>query len=145
MIIREADLFHGVDEKVIMDIGAGAIEEHHPAGVTLFETAQNADFLYVLEEGSVDIVIGETEGEGLHFLASNLGEVFGWSALVDPFTYTATALTKTDVQLIKVPRDKVELAMQRYPKDGLVIMRHLAGIVATRLRQTYESLGYPLV
>ena len=41
--------------------------------------------------------------------------------------------------MVKVPREVMEHAMKKYPEDGFLIMRHLTGILAQRLRNAYRA------
>lgn len=139
MIIQEADLFKGVSQKVTNEIASSSVEEVYKAGEMLFETGQSAEYLYVLEDGSIDIVVGERGS--VHFVADESGEAFGWSALIEPFTYTASAKCITDSKVIRLSREAMEDILKKYPVDGLLIVRHLAGIIAQRLRNAYQNIS----
>ena len=139
MIIKEVDLFKEVSQKVVSEIASAAVEEIYKAGMILFESGQKAHYLYVLEEGSIDIFVGERGG--LHFVINKSGDVFGWSSLIEPYIYTASAKCMTDSKVIKVAKDAIEEILRKYPSDGLLMMRHLAGIIAQRLRYAYQNIS----
>lgn len=141
MIIKEAELFQGVNHTTINDIARNATEEEHPAGTVVFEKGQPADHLFVLEEGEVDLIVGDIYGGGVHFVGTSPGEVFGWSAMVEPYVYTASARCMTDAKIIRIARGDLDDTLRKHPQDGLIIMRHLAAVIAQRLRRSYESLA----
>jgi len=141
MIIKEAELFRGVDHKTINEIARNATEEEGPAGSVIFQKDQPADYIFVLEEGEVDLIVGDMYGGGLHFVGTNPGEVFGWSAMIEPYVYTASARCMTDAKFIKIARDDLDDILRKYPHDGLMIMRHLAAVIAQRLRRSYENMA----
>jgi CRP-like cAMP-binding protein len=137
MFIREADLFRGVSQRTIAEIGKESIEENYKTGDVLFREGEEAEAFYVLAEGRVDISIGEKEV--VDFVVERPGEIFGWAALVEPYLRTGTATCITDVRVVKVAREVMERVMKKHPEDGFIIMRHLTGIIAQRLRTAYQA------
>jgi CRP-like cAMP-binding protein len=137
MAIMESDLFKGVSQRFITRIAHGAEEETHKKDSVIFKRGEEAAHFYVLAAGDVHIEIGERE----ETLAVNRpGEVFGWSALVAPYRYTATAKCVRDVRVIKISRDLVEAAITEHPGEGLAVLKNLTGIIADRLRYAYQQL-----
>jgi CRP-like cAMP-binding protein len=65
------------------------------------------------------------EMEVIHFTVRKPGKVFGWSALVEPYRYTATAQCSGDTKVIKISRDLVGQVIREHPEEGLMILKHL--------------------
>lgn len=139
LLITEADLFKGVSQRAVSKIGGECTDEAFKRGAGIFKAGEEAAYFYVLLDGSVDISAGTKDS--LHFAVSRPGAVIGWSALVEPFTYTASASAMTPVKVIKVPREAIEHVLKKYPEDGLLILRHLTGIIAQRLRDAYANVA----
>jgi CRP-like cAMP-binding protein len=139
MFMQEVELFRRIPSYVIDEIAGIATEESFPEGYQLFRQGDLADFLYILQEGEINISI--EKGEQFSFLMNQSGSVFGWSALIEPNWYTATAkcIKKSDV--IKIDADRLMRVFEKHPAEGLTIMRRLAGIVATRLVKAYQELS----
>ena len=136
MAIMEADLFRGVSQRFITRIANGAEEQNYKKDSVIFKRGERASHFYVLAAGDVHIEIGTTE----ETLAINRpGEVFGWSALVEPYAYTATAKCVRDTRVIKISRDAVETAIQEHPGEGLAVLKNLTAIIAGRLRYAYRQ------
>lgn len=135
---RESDLFKGVSQRVMNDIGKMGEEMTFDEGTTIFKADDDAHFLYELVEGTVDIVISEKEN--LHFVVDRPGEIFGWSALVEPYVYTGTATCMSKTRVVRLSRDAIENVVKRHPDEGLVVYKHLAGIIAQRLRTAYQYI-----
>lgn len=135
---RESDLFKGVSQRVISEIGKSGEEMSFEEDVVIFRAEEEAYYLYELVEGEVDIVI--LEQENIHFKVVKPGEIFGWSALVEPYVYTATARCVTGTKVIRIARDSIENAVKRHPDEGLIIYKHLTGIIAQRLRNAYQHI-----
>lgn len=137
MAIMEADLFKGVSQRFITRIANGADEQNYKKDSVIFNRGEDAPHFYVLAAGDVHIDIGGAEGT---LAVSRPGEVFGWSALVEPYRYTATARCVQDTKVIRISRDLLEAAIEEHPSEGLVVLKHLTGVIAGRLRYAYRQL-----
>jgi CRP-like cAMP-binding protein len=138
MAIKESDLFKGVSQRFITRIANSSEEESFKKNTVIFKGGDKAACFYVLVEGDVHIALGETEETTL--AVNRPGEVFGWSALVEPYTYTATAKCMRDTKVIKISRDLVEGVIREHPAEGLAVLKNLTGIIAGRLRYAYRQL-----
>lgn len=137
MAIMESDLFAGVSQRFITRIANGAEEQNYRKNSVIFKKGEQASHFYVLIEGDVHIEIGETGGT---LAVSRPGEIFGWSALVEPYRYTATAKCVADTKAIKISSDLVEAAIKEHPGEGLAVLKNLTRIIAGRLRYAYRQL-----
>jgi CRP-like cAMP-binding protein len=139
MFVREIELFKGIASHIIDEIAELATEETFPLGHALFRKGDVADYLYILEEGAVNIVIQE-QGH-ISFPVNQLGRVLGWSALVEPNRYTATAECVKDSKVIKIDGGRLMRILEKHPREGMTIMRRLAGVIATRLVKSYQEVS----
>jgi CRP-like cAMP-binding protein len=138
MFVREIELFKEIASHIIDEIAELAIEESVPSGHVLFRQGDSADYLYILEEGVVNITI---EGQGgTSFPVNQLGQVLGWSALVEPNRYTATAQCVQDSKVIKIDGGRLMRILEKHPREGMMVMRRLAGVIATRLVKSYQKI-----
>ncbi len=138
MFIKESELFKGIASHIINEVAGIGTEEVFPAGHVLFQKGYFAEFLYILEEGEVDITI---EGQKrLSFSVNQPANVFGWSALVEPNQYTATAECVKESKVIKLDGDRLMRLFEKHPSEGLKVMKRLAGVIATRLVNSYEEV-----
>jgi CRP-like cAMP-binding protein len=138
MAIKESDLFKGVSQRFITKIAKNSEEENFKRDSIVFKTGEKATHFYVLVEGTIDISLGKKEG--IHMSVNRPGEVFGWSALVEPYIYTANARCTKDAKVVKVSRGLVEQVINEHPSEGLAVIKNLTGIIAQRLRYAYKSL-----
>jgi CRP-like cAMP-binding protein len=138
MAIKESDLFKGVSQRFITKIANNSEEASFKRNSTIFKAGEKASHFFVLMEGAIDISLGRKESA--HMSVSKPGEVFGWSALVEPYVYTANAKATKETRVIKVSRDLIEQAIGEHPAEGLAVLKNLTGIIAQRLRYAYKSL-----
>lgn len=138
MFIREAELFQRIPSHIIDELASFVVEESYPAEHVLFREGEDADYLYILEDGQIAITI---QGKDVaSFPVSDPGSAFGWSALVEPRRYTATAESTMESKVLKLDADRMLSVFERHPHEGLIIMRRLAGVVAGRLIKSYQEL-----
>jgi CRP-like cAMP-binding protein len=138
--IQESELFRGVTPRVLTEIANGSEEMTFEKGTVLFSTGETAQDIYELVDGSIDLMAPET---GLvHLTVSRSGQIFGWSALVEPYERTATARCTADTKVVRMSRDSIERTIERHPHEGLAILKNLMCIIAHRLRKAYAYIQY---
>ena len=139
MIIREVDLFKGIASHIINEIAQLAVEEIYPKGKVIFKRGDFAESLYILEEGRVDLLIYGIKR--FSFPLQHPGYVFGWSALVEPNRYTATAECIDESKVIKLDGTRLMHVFEKHPSEGLTIMKRLAGVIGMRLDKAYKQFA----
>ena len=133
--ITEMDLFSGLDHHLLGKIADSACSEvTYRQGVLIFQAGEVAKDLFILEQGVVELSIGD--GKTVYSL-TDPGEIFGWSSIVENCHYTATAAAKTDIQAVKINADKMNRQLNANPMAGLTIYRRLASIFNKRLSSMY--------
>jgi len=139
-IIQEADLFEGVSERVLTEIANEGEEVTFKEGAIIFGEGDVSRHIYELIEGSVDLIM--LEKEIVHLTVSRTGQIFGWSALVQPYTRRATAKCTAPTKVFRMSPDSIERIIENHPHEGLAILKNLARIIAHRLREAYTYIHY---
>jgi len=102
------------------------------AGQTIFQEGQPGDLMYVVKEGEVEIFIHnqlvETVGPG---------GVIGEMALIDHGARSATAIAKTECQLVPLDENRFNIFVHQIPFFSIQVMR----VMADRLRQMNTHLN----
>jgi CRP-like cAMP-binding protein len=137
MFMQEVELFKSIPSHILHEITQFASEESVRTEQVLFRAGDVAEYLYILEDGQVAITVPGKET--ITFSVDETGSVFGWSALVEPRRYTATAECTMDSKVIKIDGERLLGLFERHPHEGLLVLRRLAGVIATRLVQTYRK------
>lgn len=138
MIVKEIDLFRGIDPEVMEEIANICSEEKYTKDTVLFEKGEEAESLYILEQGTLNLVI--KNGGSLIYGLTEPGEVFGWSSLVESGVYTASGVCATDTKVVKIEREKLERVFDRHPEVGFKVLKRLAGVISQRLSNAYRDL-----
>lgn len=130
MFLEQVELFEGIAPRIIHEISHDAEERIFDTGQVLFKKGDFAKHLYILVEGGVDLTI---EGQvHMSFPVNKPGEVFGWSALVEPHLYTSKAETASISKVLMIEGAHLKEVFQKHPSDALIVMKRLAKIAATR-------------
>jgi signal transduction histidine kinase len=145
--LRQCALFDGLSDDDLALAARLGEQRKYPAGATLFSEEQEARHLWVLSEGTValekKIQLGPSSTPRPATLeVLNAGEAFGWSALVEPYVYTTTAVSLTPCSTIMIDGPSLRLLLEAHPRMGYFIMEELTRVVATRFRETANTLSY---
>lgn len=138
MILQEIVLFEGIDPEIMNEIVNICSEENYPQDTVLFKMGEEAECLYILEEGIVKLVI--ENGGTITFTLEESGEVFGWSSLVESGHYTASGVCATDVKALKIDRDELNKIFNLHPNVGLRVLKRLGDVISRRLTDAYRDL-----
>ena len=135
--LKEIDLFKGIDSKVMQEIADICTVESYAKGAKLFKAGEEAECLYILDEGSLNLVI--ENGWPHIYILKEPGMLFGWSAMVESGRYTASGVCATDVKAMKSERKKLDKIFKSYPDAGLIVLKRLAGVISERLSNAYRD------
>ena len=128
--LRNVDIFEGLSDEELKIAARFCQEQSVGGGVTLCEEVARADKLFILEEGSVSMRLTS----GSHYGIRTPGKILGWSFLVPPNRYTATAVTDGPCKLLIIKSPDFYDLIHKDAKLGLMIMDNLSKIVASRLK-----------
>jgi CRP/FNR family cyclic AMP-dependent transcriptional regulator len=140
--IRTSDLFAGLDDALLERIAALCQERAYEAGAVIVSEGDPADKIYIVQEGIVTVRIqpaASVKSIVVEPIEKTNG-VFGWSALTEPFVYTASAVCATDARVIGIDGKKLMALLEENPLAGFIVMKKLAVIISSRLRRTWDHL-----
>jgi CRP-like cAMP-binding protein len=96
------------------------------AGEVIFREGEIGEAMYAIQEGEVELRIGDTVLEVL-----GAGQIVGEMALVDHSPRSATAIARTACKVVVVPERRFLFLVQQTPFFALQVMR----VMAERLRR----------
>jgi CRP/FNR family transcriptional regulator, cyclic AMP receptor protein len=103
--------------------------ESYPAGKTIFKEGDSGDYMYVVQEGEVEIRRNDKVYETV-----GAGGILGEMALIDKSSRSATAIAKTDCKVVPVDEKKFTVLVQQTPYFALQVMQ----VMAFRIRRLTE-------
>jgi hypothetical protein len=128
--LRKVDILQELLEEELQSIAPFFEEEDVVAGKILCKEGANAERLYVLEQGKVSI----SSKKGDPYDIDTPGKIVGWSFLVPPFLYTATAVTTTPCKVLVIKSPDFYYVVHKEPKMGMRVINNLSQIIASRLK-----------
>ncbi len=138
MFLPRSDVFKDIRQETIAELSDAAVEEEFPAGTVVFSQNDPAQYLYFLVEGEVELIIGN--GANSHYTVNGLGEMFGWSSVVNRDCYSAKALCLKPSRAIKIDKAGLEKVFDAHPRSGQVFYRRLAEALGQRWLDLHHSL-----
>ena len=134
--LRNVDILQELLEEELQSIAPFFEEEDVAAGKTLCEEGASAERLYVLEQGRVSI----SSKKGGQYDIDTPGKIVGWSFLVPPFLYTASAVTTTPSKVLVIKSPDFYYVIHKEPKMGMKVINNLSQVIASRLTGHADSL-----
>lgn len=112
-------------------------EVHKLTNEWLFEEGEEAEYLYLLKEGSVSLTLSIPQREGGENVqrSSSLdkGAMLGWSAIIEPHIYKFGAVANKPTTLIQIDGYQMKQFIVDYPDSGIYILYKISQVIAERL------------
>ena len=146
MITKESladfDLFRDIPTDVLEEIAQIAEEVFISKDGYVFREGERADKLHLLVRGSIALRVKLTSRpESVTVsIVSRPHQALGWSGIVSPNHYTASAHCEEDSMLVSIPADKFMKILEAHPEAGLKIMLRVTEIISDRLRNSRQAL-----
>jgi len=139
-VLAKVPIFADLDEKEIVEIEKIVHRRKYKKGEPIFRMGDPGLGMYIIVEGSVEIVEELDNEERKHLADLGNGSFFGDLALLDESPRSASAIAKVDCDIIGFFRPDLVDLLYRKPQQGIKILWALARIIGERLRRTNEQL-----
>jgi CRP-like cAMP-binding protein len=134
--LKKTELFEALDESELSAILSHSRVESCPEGRIIFQEGEEATYLYVLIEGTIDLSVKAQEKVAV--MASQTrteGSVFGIPSLLEPYRYNVTAKCLVPSKILRIEADHLKRRMEEDPRLGMAIIKKLARIYFNRLNE----------
>ena len=144
-VLRESLVFSTLSDAELEKVLSLVLEKQYEAGTTLFQEGDSAAELLILQEGKVTLqmTIPKGQAQGSRRITVDVvprNEVVGWSAIVEPYVYTLTAVCLQNVKALSISGIRLRNLLQDNPKIGFEILGGFIKVVASRLHDTRRVL-----
>jgi CRP/FNR family cyclic AMP-dependent transcriptional regulator len=130
--LRRCALFAKVDDATLALCVSSLRIRRYRKNETIFHQGDPGDSLYIIESGSVKIVLPSPEGEEGAIIATLArGDFFGELALLDGAPHSATAVAIEPTEALVLQRDRFESLVETEPQ----LRRALFAGLVTELRR----------
>ncbi len=105
------------------------------AGSLIFREGSPGDAMFFILKGEVNILKTSINEEKVLLATLGKGNVLGEMSLVDNAPRSATAIAKTDIELVSLRKDSFFRLVDDHPRPACKIMLKLMRTISLRLRQ----------
>ncbi len=141
-MLADFDLFKEVSKETLKEVAAISETIKVKKDDLVFREGERADKLHLLVSGSIALRVKLTsrpDSVTVSFV-NRPHQTLGWSGVVAPHHYTASAVCEEDSELVAIPADKFMKILEGHPADGFKVMLRIATIVSDRLRNSRQAL-----
>ena len=131
MLIKQKDLFWGMNPDFVKRATDEAIELSCKDGEVLFDIGDKTSTFYILLKGKISLC--RAGDRKVQHTAQEPGEIVGWSALIRRDAYAAAAICDGDVELLKFDRDMFFDHMSETPQDRSAFFENIATMLGNRI------------
>lgn len=154
-LLRESEFFHVFDDEDLYALARNAVRLNFDKGDRIIEEGRLAERFYVLERGTVELSFlepvdpaemdpvvagGLREQIAIHAL-NRPGVLIGWSAMIDPHRYKASAAACETSRLLAFEREFVEEYCERRPDFGWRFLKRIVRMLGERIGAGHRQLA----
>ncbi len=142
-VLRRYPFFACLSDDQLKEVAMVANEVECERGTTLFEEGLPVESLHFLLEGGVDLYYAASGNLHDETLICEItpGEPFGISALIEPYTLTATARAAVKSRILKIDAARLRALCEADSRLGFALMRKAAKVSMERLHYTRLQLA----
>lgn len=139
--LKSSELFEGLETSHLEKVSPLCRGNSYKQGAIIFQEGDKAEELYLLTDGRVCLEMELRPVPNRPAIPTCLevvskGDCFGWSALVEPHTYTLSARCLSNCTVLTIKGDMLRKAMADDPVLGYEVMTKLSQVIAFRLLHT---------
>jgi len=138
--LESLPLFKGLDADTLQLLEPLFEPYSSLAETTIFEQGEPAHFLYLILEGTIEILYKPYDGPPLTVTTVTEGNIVGWSAAVGNITYSSGAICKDDCYTIRMSSRDLQKLCAREPEAARLILDRLADSVSSRWQDAKSQI-----
>ena len=144
-VLKDCVLFLGLSDNELERVANLSVEKQYEAGTTIFSAADSAEELFVVQEGRIAVQMtlpetGDLASRRITVDVVTKNEIAGWSAILEPYKYTFTAVCMQHTVVLSISGIKLRSLLRDNPKIGYEVMEGLAKVMAAGLNDTRQVL-----
>lgn len=118
-------------------------EKTYPDGTNLFMEQSEADKLYLILSGGIDLhyEMPQRENADTTIVSQKPGEAVGWSAIVPPHLYRLSGYCRGKTTLLEIDRETLKVIFETNYHLAYIFMRNIAVLTGERLHQVQDKLA----
>jgi CRP-like cAMP-binding protein len=138
-VLKNSYLFRGVSDNDIDAVMALMERKTLRQGEFVYEAGSDADSMFLIEMGTVDITV---KGKEVPILTTGTGQSFGELAFFRPAKRPVAALARESTHLLRIPYDRLTKLFAERPALALAVYRNASGFFAKHLELMSFEVDY---
>jgi CRP-like cAMP-binding protein len=139
--LKDFAFFKDFSDDQLNKLASLAKEENHLSGTHMYQKRDVARSLYLIKDGKVALFMDAEMGHNKPPMKVTVdiitkGESMGWSAVVEPYSYTLAARCLDDTKFIAFDAFQLRKLMEEDCALGFKIMQAVAKVISARLTHT---------
>jgi CRP-like cAMP-binding protein len=139
-VLKRSDLFRELDDEQLALVAKLGTHQVFDAGTVIYRQGSLAEGIYVIEHGVVGIILEVGPLAQRQVQAACNFESFGWSAMIPPYSRTATVKALEQTKVMIFGGRELTGFCTAHPEVGFKITQAVARVISDRLRQAYIQL-----
>ncbi|MFQ6615860.1 MAG: cyclic nucleotide-binding domain-containing protein [Fidelibacterota bacterium] len=140
LALKQVPVFDGLDDRELAEIERVVHHRTYKPEEFVFRKSAPGEGLYIILQGSVDILTETDDGKSSLVASLGEGDFFGDLSLLDQEPRSANAVAKDYSELLGFFRPDLTSILKRKPDLGVKILFNVARVIGERLRKTNELL-----
>nr|ADI21617.1 cAMP-binding proteins - catabolite gene activator and regulatory subunit of cAMP-dependent protein kinases [uncultured myxobacterium HF0130_06F04] len=116
----------------------------YSAGELIFDEGNVGDSMYVIAEGSVEVLRKNPQGELLPIAVLQAPQFFGEMSLIDKEYRSATVRANDGAKLLQLSNENLHIFARNYRNGFTWVVVNIARVLSTRLREVNRRLAEKL-
>lgn len=138
-MIKKFSCFRDLSEDQLQAIAEISNSVCYSPGYVLFEEGEQGKYLYLLIDGDVEVFFkaDETDFNKVDTISSE--EMAGCSAMVPPYTYTATEKALSEVEVLEIDINDLRNLIEEDPGLGLNLQQYMIQTLNDRILKLRQN------
>jgi len=139
--LQKSKLFTGLLPEELEMLAELTQQKRFSTGEVVFEQGEVGDSLYLLVEGTVEVLQKKPDGTEQLITELQAPEFFGEMSLIDKEYRSATIRAKTDAVLLCLTSENLHSFARVYKNGFTLVVINIARVLSARLRETNQKLA----
>ncbi len=138
--LQKSRLFEGLIPEEIEMLAEVTQQRKFDQDEVVFEQGDVGDSLYLLVEGSIEVLHKGSDGNEHLITVLDAPEFFGEMSLIDKEYRSATIRAKTEALLLCLTNENLHSFARVYKNGFTLVVINIARVMSARLRETNQKL-----
>jgi CRP-like cAMP-binding protein len=142
-VLKGFGIFNGLVDNELVRIAELCHERTLNKGALSFNQGSKSTELHFCRTGGVDIIVQIFEPQGMRVTVHHAmaGEVYGWSSVIEPNIYTASAKCTEKTEEIYIKASDLLKLFEENSHIGYIVTRNLGAVISSRLTESQKKLA----